>query len=69
MTYNKNRKRFELYFDATSYSKDTDNSIAHKLADITQSAGAILSSNAEGLSFNYRASDVKYFNLIFFLQC
>ena len=25
--------------------------------------------NAEGLSFNYRASDVKYFNLIFFLQC
>ena len=39
----KNRKRFELYFDATSYS-DTDNSIAHKLADMTQSVGAILSS-------------------------
>ena len=40
----KNRKRFELYFDATSYSEDTDNSIAHKLADMTQSVGAILSS-------------------------
>ena len=30
----KNLKRFELYFDATSYSKGTDNSIVHKLADI-----------------------------------
>ena len=44
MTYNKNPKRFELYFDATSYSKDNDNSIAHKLADMAQSVGAILSS-------------------------
>ena len=50
-------------------------SIAQKFADITHRAGALVQSfqaacqpNAEGLSFNHRASDAKYFDLYFFLQ-
>ena len=64
----KNCKRFELYFDATRYSKDTDHSTPHKLADteMTQLAGAIISSISSTQCcrsfFNCRASDAKYFN-------
>ena len=39
-------KRFKLCFDIIIYSKDIGNSIAHKLADMTQLPGAILSSSS-----------------------
>ena len=41
---NENSQKVEC-FDIIIYSKDTDNSVAHKFADMTQSAGAILSSS------------------------
>ena len=61
-------KRFKLYFDATSYSRDwwfycTQTCRHDTLVQCNPFK------HAEGLSFNYRASDVKYFNLTFFLQC
>ena len=39
------RERFQLCSDVIIYSKDTEHSIEHKHADMTRSAGAILSSS------------------------
>ena len=48
-------KSFKLCFDIINYSEDTDNSIAHKLAVMTQLTSAILSSSSFKLTQCWRS--------------